>query len=392
MPTTKEIYENIIAQIEAETGASVPLPKRAFTRVVASAVAAIFSTVWKYAQWILLQYYPRTASSSETQVLGNTIIPLEELGVKNGTGYRKTLTTAEYDTVTESTGAGATISAGATLTSSLSGLVFTVVADTLPNPQTFSYPGSNPTPQSWQIVRVRASVAGSAGALPAGESLVWDSQPTDTTGNAFKYETVAEGTDDETWDDYRARVAAAEANTPQGGAYYDYYRWASEVEGVADVFPYTSATPGWVDVYVAGPDNTAVSAGVVTLVENAIEFDDAGLATRRPAGARVNVQSITTLVASISVGGLTSPDLATSKTNIETAARDYLRGLRPYIEGLTQPPRRDVYRSADLQSAMYAAATADGATFSSISVSGLGASGTTMPEGVLYDLGSIAWV
>ena len=391
MPTTQEIYDTTISSIEAQTGKTVPLLKRAFTRVITWAFAGVVQSLYKRIEFIGLQMFPQFASTKEMTFLGRTFVPLEELGIKNGTGARKLEQTAQYEIVTEVTATGATVTAGATLTSEFSGRTFEVVSDTVITSALFHWPPSNPTPTDWFVVQVVATVSGEDGALISGENLTWDSLPTGLTGDAQQYSTITEGTDEETWEDYRSRVLAREQNDPQGGAYYDYYLWATSVNGVVNAYPYTG-DPGEVIVYCEGPDISAPSSATLAEVETVINLNESGLATRRPTGARVSVEAITINTYEIIIQGLTSPSIVTTKANIEAAVAAYFEALVPYIEGVSQPPRNNTYRLASLQAVAYSAAAQDGATFNSIGVVGLGINTIDLPQGTRYTAGTFTWI
>lgn len=390
MPTTQEIYDTTISAIEAQTGKTVPLLKRAFTRVITWAFAGVVQSLYKRIEFIGLQMFPQFASTKEMTFLGRTFVPLEELGIKNGTGARKIEQTAQYEIVTEVTATGATVTAGTTLTSEFSGRTFEVVSDTVITSSLFHWPPSNPTPTDWFVVQVVATISGEDGALISGENLTWDSLPTGLTGDAQQYSTITEGTDEETWEDYRSRVLAREQNDPQGGAYYDYYLWATSVNGIVNAYPYTG-DPGEVIVYCEGPDISAPSAATLAEVETVINLNESGLATRRPTGARVSVEAITILSLPINVYGLTAPDIVTAKANIVSALEDYLMNLQNYIEGVSQPPRNDTLRAVDIISLVHTTAAQDGARVETAGVAGP-ITNLLLPAGVRYKLGTVTWI
>jgi len=56
-PTTKELSDNIIAQLEATLNQTIPLLPRAFNRVLAKALAAVFILLYKYGGFIFLQIF-----------------------------------------------------------------------------------------------------------------------------------------------------------------------------------------------------------------------------------------------------------------------------------------------------------------------------------------------
>lgn len=77
-PTTKEISDNIIAQLEASLNQSIPLLPKSFLRVLSKALAGVFVLLYKYGGFMFLQVFVRTASAKETIINGNSVTPLIE--------------------------------------------------------------------------------------------------------------------------------------------------------------------------------------------------------------------------------------------------------------------------------------------------------------------------
>ena len=51
-PTTQEVGDNIIAQLEASLNQSIPLLPKAFVRVLAKALAGVFILLYKFSYLI----------------------------------------------------------------------------------------------------------------------------------------------------------------------------------------------------------------------------------------------------------------------------------------------------------------------------------------------------
>ena len=94
-PTTQELSAAIVGQIEAQIGQTVPLLPKAFIRVLAKVLAAVFITLYKYIGFIGLQLFVRTASGAATVINGKTITPLIEWGRLIGIGDPLKATAAE---------------------------------------------------------------------------------------------------------------------------------------------------------------------------------------------------------------------------------------------------------------------------------------------------------
>ena len=94
-PTTKDISDNIIAQLEASLNQTIPLLPKSFTRVLAKAMAAVFVLLYKYGGFIFLQIFVQTASNVDTEINGKTVNPLIEWGRLIGVGDPTPATSAQ---------------------------------------------------------------------------------------------------------------------------------------------------------------------------------------------------------------------------------------------------------------------------------------------------------
>nr|MCH9737100.1 hypothetical protein [Actinomycetes bacterium] len=56
-PTTKEISDNIIAQLEASFSQTIPLLQKAFFRVLSTVLAGVFILLYKYGGFMFLQMF-----------------------------------------------------------------------------------------------------------------------------------------------------------------------------------------------------------------------------------------------------------------------------------------------------------------------------------------------
>jgi uncharacterized phage protein gp47/JayE len=76
-PTTKELSDNLIAQIELSINQSIPLLPKSFIRVLAKATAGVFILLYKYGGFIFLQMFVSTASNEDTVINGIPVNPLK---------------------------------------------------------------------------------------------------------------------------------------------------------------------------------------------------------------------------------------------------------------------------------------------------------------------------
>lgn len=361
-PTTQELSNTIVGEIEAQIGQTVPLLPKAFIRVLAKVLAATFITLYKYIGFIGLQIFVRTASGAETVINGKTVVPLVEWGRLIGVGDPLKATAAELTidvTVENQVG---NLPSGSQLLGEINGVTYLTIGAVLLNAATVPV-----------TVRAVADPNGSGGVgvignLDPGAVLNFANPlPNVARATVVTAQTVT-GADAETVGDYRQRVIDRFQRIPQGGAYADYAIWGEEVAGIANVYPYTGL-PGEVDVFVES--DTEVD-GIPTqaqldAVSASIELDQSGLASRRPANAFVNVFSITRTSFDVTVTGLTGDDLATLQADITAAVEGYFLQAEPFIVGLATPPRFDLISQVEISGIVNDIVKAAGGTFTGAS-------------------------
>ena len=335
--TTKQISDNIVAQIESSTSQTVPLLPKAFTRVIAKAVAGVFTLLYKYCGFIFLQMFVRYASAKPVTVNGQTFVPLTEWGRLVGVGDPDAATSAELTieiTVTNQTGS---LPVYTQFVGPDNGVTYVTLSPVNLNA---------PTVQ----VNVRASSdqtggggAGAIGNLDPGDIVSLANPISNVSRDAVVVSQVVTGANAETTTNYRNKIIDRMQRRPQGGAYVDYGEWGIEPEGILNIYPYTG-DPGEVDVYVeatvassGNPDGIPTGAQL-TAVYDSIQFDDDGLASRRPANAYVNVYPITRTGFDIDVNGVTGipgASQAQAEIDINAALNQYMAAREPYIPGYT---------------------------------------------------------
>lgn len=337
IPTNKQISDNIVAQIEAAYSASVPLLPKAFIRVLAKALAGVVVILYKYGGFVTLQLFVSSASYDETEINGVTLRPLVEWGRLIGIGDPAAATRSELIaeiTVTNQTG---TLPAYSQLLNSDNGVTYLTIGDTLLDAAT-------------KQVTIRASSDqaggggyGTIGNLDPGAIVSFANPLPNVDRQAVVISQSVTGADEEDIEAYRQRIIDRFGKQPQGGAYADYEQWGEEPAGIAAVYPYTSACPGQVDLYVESATETDGIPTTAQLQEvlDSVEYDVSGLASRRPAGALVNAYPIDRLDFNVDVIGLAVDDLATVQADIEAALAAYFLDREPYIVGLSLPPRKD---------------------------------------------------
>jgi len=363
-PTTNEVAEQIINQVVASTSTVTTLLPRAFTRFFSKVLAGVFMLLYKYAGWTFLQMFVRTASFSETTVLGQKITPLIEWGRLIGIGEPRAATQSELlldIVVTNQTGS---LVAGTQATSNKNGITYLLLA-----PVTLDAAIKQGTFRASSDVD-GGTGGGTIGNLDPGDTLSLVNPLANAERDMSVDSVTTTGTDGETEIDYRQRVIDRFQKQAQGGSGVDYVIWGSEVSGVKSIIPYRGV-PGFVDVYVEvdssiEPDGIAPQ-DILDDVTKAITFED-GEQTRKPIDAFLSVIPITRRGFDVFVSGLNVPDSATVETAITGAVEQYFLDRGPYIDGVTPLPRRDVIQVNNIKTIVDSFATAAGGSYDGVTL------------------------
>lgn len=340
-PTTKEISDNIIAQLEASLNQTIPLLPKSFLRVLAKALAGVFILLYKYGGFTFLQVFVQTASANETIVNGVSLTPLTQWGRLIGIGDPVPATNAELIidiTVETQTGV---LPSGTQLVSTDNGVTYITIGAVALNAATVQ-----------ATVRAASDQAGGGGSgaignLDPGAIISFANPLANVSRNTIVVSQAVTGANAESTEVYRQRIIDRFQKRPQGGAYADYEQWGEEVAGIVNVYPYTSDCPGQVDVFVeATVESSGDPDGIPTpsqlqAVLDSIFLDLNGLNTRRPANALVNSFPITRIGFDVEVSGLVVDNLAQVQADITTAVEEYFLSRAPFIVGLSVPPRTD---------------------------------------------------
>ena len=365
-PTTKEISDNIIAQLEASLNQTIPLLPKSFLRVLAKALAGVFVLLYKYGGFMFLQVFVQTASAKETTVNGATLTPLIEWGRLIGVGDPGPATNAELlidITVETQTGV---LPSGTQLVSTDNGVTYITIGAVALDASSVQ-----------ATVRAVSDQAGGGGEgaignLDPGAIISFANPLANVSRNAVVDSQVVTGANAESTAAYRQRVIDRFQKRPQGGAYADYEIWGEEVVGIINVYPYTSADPGQVDVYAeATPESSGDPDGIPTpaqlqAVLDSIEQDQNGLASRRPANAFVNAFPITRTGFDVRVTGLVVDNLAQVQDTITQAVTEYFLDREPFIDGLSVLPRKDRITRSAVAGVVDDIVSASGGIFSSV--------------------------
>ena len=364
-PTTKEISDNIIAQLEASLNQTIPLLPKAFLRVLSKVLAGVFILIYKYAGFIFLQIFVAKASSKDTTVLGLIVNPLTFWGRLIGVGDPVAATNAELlidITVENQTGS---LPSGSQLVNSSNGVTYITIGSVLLNAAVVQATIRAVSDQ------VDGGGAGVIGNLDPGSIVSFANPLANVARNATVVSQTITGADAEDPEVYRQRIIDRFQKRSQGGAYADYELWGEEAAGIINVYPYTG-NPGEVDVYSeatvassGSPDGIPTTAQLESVLD-LINFDENGLASRRNANTFVNSIAITRTGFDITVAGIAGvSDLGQVQDDIETALTEFFLSVEPFIAGLSIPPRRDQITRTRVSSIVEDIVTAANGTFTS---------------------------
>lgn len=384
-PTIQEINDTLISQLETQLNQTIPLLPRAFLRVLAKALAGLFIILYKYAGFINLQLFVASASFEATEINGKMVQPLLQWGRLVRVTDPTPAEQAELEISIGVTAQGGTLPSGTQLVSQDNGVTYLTLGPVLLNADTVSATVRASSDQQ------NNSGAGAIGNLDNGASIFFANPLASVAREAFVTSTTTLGADAESAEAYRQRVIDRFQRVPQGGAYADYALWGSEAPNIANIYPYTSTTPGIVEVYV---ESSTEADGIPTQAQLDEVEAEIYQPDRRPANAFVVVRAITRATFDVEVEGLSTPNPGSVQVSVQAALAEYLLDREPYIEGLTPAPRRDRVSVAALTAEIEDIVAADGGTFNSCSVTKDAATVIvyTLQQGEKAKLGAVNYV
>lgn len=325
IPTTNELYEDILADLEAEYGESIPLFGKIFLRAQAGVQAAKLKLYYLAIANLQKNIFIDTA---DPEASGGT---LERFGrIKLGRNPFPA-TAGQYEIQVTGT-IGAVINSQTTFKSD----------DDSTNPgklfildSTFTL-ATNP-----DTINVRALEAGLDSQLNNGDTLTATIPIALVNKQAVVVSEVVEPLSAEDIEDYRDKGIEAYREEPQGGAATDYRSWARDAQGVKQTYPYTA--PGdlnEVNLYVEATvaDSTdgkgTPSQSIIDAVEEVVEVDpdttkpisDRG---RQPIGVDVNVLPVTINEIDVTIDAFEGT--TAEQTLIQNAITDLINSIRPFI-------------------------------------------------------------
>jgi uncharacterized phage protein gp47/JayE len=364
MPDLNSLYTEIKASFASTYNQNVsPLPK-SFLNILSKVLAGLMNAVYKYGNFTSKQIFLKTASFEPVTLDDGTVIrPLVEVAKKYGIGEPTPATQAGLEAQATVTAAG-TIPSGTQLTNKATGVIYTTTQD---------YTVTSGTVNLSILASGDATNGGGFGVIGNMElgDIVTFVNPQITAAEATIVTILATAADAETEDSYRnkAITAAKQERLPNN---YLWYREEAEELGTVRVYPYTSATAGFIDIYVKSILAGSVIPTQTQLDEvlNAVTFDDAGI-NQLPANiAGINVLAVTTKTFSITISTISSNnEIASIQTAITAALQDLFANYEPYISAIdVTNARKDLIDTQEINGVVYSTAKALGATVGSITL------------------------
>lgn len=328
IPTLSELYEDIIADLEAEYGESIPSFGKVFLVAIAAVQAGKLKLVYLLLGKIQKNIFVDTA---DPEASGGT---LERFGrIKLGRNPR-TATAAQY-TIQVTGTVGSVIPATTTWKSD----------DDSANPGIlYVLDVQFELETSPDLVNVRALTAGLDGQLSVNDTMSLTGPIAGVNKVATVTAEIVEPRAAEEIEDYRQAALDAYRLEPQGGAAADYRLWAADAQGVRRVYPYAKTNaPGEVNLFIEATraDSTdskgTPSAALIEDVEEVVDFDPdtskpLSERGRRPLQVVVNYEPVTIKSITIEVDNYTDIT-AEIQTQNETALDELIDEIRPFVAG-----------------------------------------------------------
>lgn len=327
IPTLKQLYDAILADLQAEYNITIPIIGKSLLRAIAGVQAAKLKIYYLAIGDLQKNIFVDTATRESA---GGT---LERFGrVKLG---RNPFPAVSGQYLVQVTGTiGATIEASTTFKSNddtnnpgklfILDLAYTLLS----NPDT---------------IRVRALQAGAESRMIVGDNMtatipIANVDSIVVVSNIFTEPLAAEGIED-----YRDKSLAAYQLEPQGGAGTDYRLWSADAQGVERVYPYAkSGASNEINVFVEATiaDSTdgkgTPGAAILANVDSDIEFEPdptkpLNQRGRRPLGVfDVHVLPVTIMEVGISIAGFVglTPTIEATLLDAITAS---VNMVRPFV-------------------------------------------------------------
>lgn len=327
IPTTKQIYDGVIADLQSQYSNTISPVGQVFLR----AIAIVWSAKLRL-QYINLARLQKNIFVDTADALskGGT---LERFGVVK-LGREPFQAVAGQYNVTVTGAVGATIPASTTFKSDDSSLNagYLFILDSA-----FTLTGTT------DVILLRALTAGIESKLNVANTLTSTSPIALVDSSVEVVSITVPPLAAEDLETYREKIIESYRLEPQGGAATDYRIWANDAQGVQKVYPYaTSGVSSSVDLYVEATliDSTdgkgTPSGTLLTDVEAVVNFNpNTSLALnergRRPLQVVVNYLPVSIINVDINISGFVGITVP-QQTQLFNSLKAMLSNIRPYVD------------------------------------------------------------
>lgn len=331
--TIEDVNSLIISGLETELNTKFRLLPKAFIRVLAKILSAVFISLYRQQAWIFLQMFVATASFDEVVILGRKIRPLVLWGDLVGIGEPGNATQFTGIIKVKATSVDTYLMQGTQFVNPATGKIYLTMENVLLR-------------NVENEVKVKCSESGSVGNLAVGDELVTTSPLSNINKIAECIEVTLEAVDEEDEETYRSRVIARWRVQPQGGALSDYRKWASEVPGVLQTYIYKDDySPAGVLIYVVANNESRLPASdLLKQVGEACTYDPETGMGRKPIGAILdpdddgtyrNIRACSVLSFDVYINGYSGQELSSFSSAVKANVEAYLLQREPFVRGLS---------------------------------------------------------
>lgn len=334
IPTTQEITDRSLANLEASLNQTAPLNDKAFLRVLSAMTGMTETELFKFGVERAKQNLALTATGNDLDLIG------QEYGI-----VRKPAEAAVL-TITLPATDGTVIPTSVSYVGNANAVIYFPQAEVV---ATGGLATSNVTAEDLGVI----------GNLNVSDTMTITIQIAGATTLATVTVVVNVGAELETDDAYRQRVLNAIRSTSGGGNANDYKTWAEQVGGVLQAYPYSgkpNASPPGIDpasvppertVFVESTDTDGIASGaLLTEVRDSITTDPVTGAARQPLGLTDDTLHVESIIRTAIHVKITNFDEgtgveATIKADIETALTTYFLSLNMFVVAIDLPSDRN---------------------------------------------------
>ena len=331
--TIEQVNNLIISGIEAELNTKFRLLPKSFIRVLAKVLSAVFITLYKQQAWIFLQMFVDTASFDEVEILGRKIRPLVMWGNLVGIGDPEGATQWQGKIKVEVASVNTYLEQGTQFVDPATGLIYITTETVL-------------LKNSFEEIDVKCAESGIAGNIEVDDELNVASPYFNIGKKAVVCEVTDKAVDEESESSYRYRVKSRWQVQPQGGALYDYRKWASDVSGVLQTYIYKDDdSAAGVLIYVVSDDESRIATpGMLKEVGEACSYDPVTGEGRKPVtavldpvndGSYKNVRSCSISGFTVYVDDFAGDEIDSFKSSCKNNFDSYFLEREPFVRGLS---------------------------------------------------------